>query len=148
MRRARIQHQFTEFVPSVLEDGILYVSITYGTAVHLCACGCGNKSVTPISPADWKLIFDGDSVSLSPSIGNWQFPCQSHYWIRSGRIDWSTKWTRKQIEAGRRRDERDQLAYFDNAEVEGDHPSPHASDVDMGLLGRVRRILRLGRKAG
>ena len=53
------------------------MSIPYATAVHLCACGCGNKVVTPFSPAEWQLTYDGDTVSLSPSIGNWQFPCKS-----------------------------------------------------------------------
>jgi hypothetical protein len=35
----------------------------------------------PISPADWQLAYDGDTVSLTPSIGNWGFPRRSHYWI-------------------------------------------------------------------
>ena len=29
----------------------------------------GNKVVTPISPADWQLFYDGDTVSVTPSIG-------------------------------------------------------------------------------
>jgi hypothetical protein len=59
----------------------------YETAVHLCACGCGTKVVTPFGPHDWILTFDG-SVSLRPSVGNGQQPCRSHYNVRNDRIDW------------------------------------------------------------
>ena len=71
MRRTSIDHEFVEFIPSELQEAVLYVSIPYATAVHQCACGCGNKVVTPISPVDWQLLFDGETVSLTPSIGNW-----------------------------------------------------------------------------
>ena len=67
--------------------------MTYATTTHLCACGCGNKVVLPLSPADWQLYFDGERVSLTPSIGNWQFPCQSHYWIRRNGIFWADRWS-------------------------------------------------------
>lgn len=61
--------------------------------MHLCACGCRTKVVTPISSTEWRLIYDGESVSLYPSIGNWQFPCQSHYWIRRNEIRWAREWS-------------------------------------------------------
>lgn len=103
-RLTRISHQFVEFVPKDLPAGVLYISIPYDTAVHLCACGCGSKITTPIRPARWILTYDGESVSLSPSIGNWSYPCQSHYWIRHDRIDWAPKLSREKIAAGRERD--------------------------------------------
>ena len=53
--------------------------------------GCGGRVVTPLSPDDWRLTYDGDTVSLWPSIGNWAFACQSHYWIRSDQIVWAPK---------------------------------------------------------
>ncbi len=89
MRRTTIVHEFVEFIPSELKEGTLYISIPYATAVHLCACGCGIKVVTPISPPEWLLRWDGDTVSLHPSIGNWQFPCRSHYWIMRNRVEWA-----------------------------------------------------------
>jgi len=73
MRRTSIEHEFVEFIPSELKEGVLYVSVQYATAVHKCACGCGNKVVTPISPVDWQLLFDGDSVSLTPSMAHPRF---------------------------------------------------------------------------
>jgi hypothetical protein len=117
MRRTSLAHEFVEYIPSELADGILYISITYRTAVHRCACGCGNKVVTPITPADWQLFYDGDTVSLTPSIGNWGFPCRSHYWINAERIRWAGTWNSKQITAGRARDDHGRARYFERRAV-------------------------------
>lgn len=87
-----MKHQFVEFIPDELEDGILYVSITYATVLHKCGCGCGNEVVTPLSPMDWQLTFNGETISLFPSIGNWSFPCRSHYWIRKNEVVWVKDW--------------------------------------------------------
>ncbi|WP_397469451.1 DUF6527 family protein [Pseudonocardia charpentierae] len=59
----------------------------YATAVHLCACGCGFKVVTPLGRGGWRLTFDG-AVSLHPSVGNGQSRCRSHYVVRRNVIDW------------------------------------------------------------
>lgn len=99
-----LELEFVEFIPSQIEDGKLYVSMQYSTVVHNCCCGCGNKVVTPLTPDDWKLTYDGENISIFPSIGNWSFPCQSHYWVRRGSIEWSGKWTAKEIDAGRQLD--------------------------------------------
>lgn len=32
---------FVEFIPENLDYGKIYISDTYRTATHLCACGCG-----------------------------------------------------------------------------------------------------------
>ena len=89
----KLAHKFVEFIPDALDDGILYVSFAYGTAAHRCCCGCGREVVTPLTPTDWKLIFDGETVSLYPSIGNWNFPCRSHYWITHNRVEWAEDWS-------------------------------------------------------
>ena len=99
-----LAHEFVEFVPNELAQDTLYISIPFATAVHLCACGCGSKVVTPIHPTGWQLLFDGDTVSLQPSIGNWSFRCRSHYWIRNDRVVWALSMTQEEIERGRRRD--------------------------------------------
>lgn len=108
-----LKHEFVEFVPEDLEHGVIYVSIRFATASHLCLCGCGNKVVTPIRPTDWTLIFDGKTISLDPSIGNWSLPCQSHYWIRNSKAAWAKRWSQKQIEAGRRRTQMAKKRYFE-----------------------------------
>lgn len=92
-----LKHKFVELIPESLEEDVLYISIEYRTAVHKCVCGCGNEVVTPISPTDWKLIFDGKSISLTPSIGNWNFKCKSHYWIINNKIKHARKWSKWEI---------------------------------------------------
>lgn len=83
-----MQHKFVEFIPDDISSGILYVSLNYRTAVHKCACGCGEEVVTPITPKDWKLTFNGEAISLHPSIGNWSFKCRSHYFVKNNKIAW------------------------------------------------------------
>ncbi len=83
---------FCEFIPNDLHSGTLYISMEYGTAIHLCACGCGEKVITPLAPKQWHLFYDGESVSLKPSIGNWSFPCRSHYWILESKVSWAAPW--------------------------------------------------------
>ena len=87
-RMLQVKHRFVEFLPDRLEPGVLYVCMQYATASHTCCCGCGRDVVTPISPKDWKLVYDGRSISLMPSIGNWSYPCRSHYWIKCNEVVW------------------------------------------------------------
>ena len=84
-RPLQITFEFVDAVPATRQEGKLYISIKYRTAIHSCFCGCGMKVVTPIRPTGWRLTYDGDAVSLHPSIGNWSFKCRSHYWIENNR---------------------------------------------------------------
>ena len=104
MRHNHLEHRFVQHIPDALEPGVLYISMEYGTAAHSCCCGCGEEVVTPFTPTDWKMTFDGESVSLHPSIGNWTLSCRSHYVIKQGRVIVAGPWTDKQIEAERHRD--------------------------------------------
>ena len=97
----KLEHRFVEFIPKELENDVIYISIRFKTIVHKCVCGCGNKTVTPLSPTDWRLIFNGKYISIEPSIGNWSFPCESHYWIINNHVEWASKWTNSEIRAGR-----------------------------------------------
>jgi hypothetical protein len=107
-----LTHEFVEFIPDELKQGAVYISMRFATVSHLCCCGCGNKVVTPLRPTDWKLIFDGKTVSLDPSIGNWSFPCRSHYWITNNRVRWAPQWSKERIEAGRAHDQFAKDEYF------------------------------------
>lgn len=89
MRLNFLKHEFVEKIPPTIEAGIIYISKKRPIAVHSCCCGCGGKVVTPLRPMDWELTDHGDSISLRPSIGNWSFKCQSHYWITKGKVIWS-----------------------------------------------------------
>ena len=53
----RLRHQFVEYIPAHLDEGVLYVSLPFGTVVHRCACGCGEEVVTPLGPAEWRLTY-------------------------------------------------------------------------------------------
>lgn len=123
-----LSHEFVEYIPERLQDKVLYVSIPYATAAHLCCCGCGEEVVTPLSPTDWQLRFDGRSVSLEPSVGNWNFACQSHYWIVEDKVQWAPRWSREKIEAGRERDRLRKKAYFEDRPVRvGEEPRSEPS---------------------
>jgi len=101
-------------MPKELDAGVLYVSKEFKTAAHLCACGCGSKIRTPLGPTEWSVAETDNGPSLSPSIGNWQLPCQSHYWINKGEIYWAEKWSPKQIADGRKKEENRRRSYYDN----------------------------------
>lgn len=99
-----MQHKFVDYIPEDLSEGVIYISMQFATAVHKCCCGCGQEVVTPITPKDWQLAFNGETVTLHPSIGNWSFKCKSHYFIRNNEIKWCGAWTKQQVEAGKSRD--------------------------------------------
>jgi hypothetical protein len=122
-----LKHEFVEFIPGELKQGTIYISTRFGTASHLCVCGCGNKVVTPLRPTDWRLIFDGKTISLDPSIGNWSFPCQSHYWIRNNKIRWATQWSNDRIEIGRTYDRMAKDNYFNARDTLDDLQTPTQS---------------------
>lgn len=102
--KTKVRHEFVKTIPSTLSENTVYVSIDFGTAVHKCICGCDNKVVTPLTPTDWKLIYDGRNISLYPSIGNWNLKCQSHYWIENDEVIWCKKWSKKEISQANKRD--------------------------------------------
>jgi len=141
-----LTHKFVEFIPRELETDTIYVSITYATAIHNCCCGCKNRVVTPLSPTDWKVIFDGRSISLEPSIGNWSFPCRSHYWIRNNRVIWSDQWSDEEIDAVRNKEARATAAYYipKNADKAG-APSPKPKKANKkskpGLKSKIKKWL-------
>ena len=113
-RQITLKHEFVEYIPDKLKDGTIYVSLAFATAAHKCCCGCGSEVITPLSPTDWKLIFDGESISLYPSIGNWNFACRSHYWIECNRVKWASQWSQERINAGRAYDAFTKKRYFNN----------------------------------
>lgn len=110
----RIELRHVQFIPQDLEPGVLYVSRKYGAAVHLCACGCGLKVSTPLRPTEWSLSDTDSRATLHPSVGNWQQPCRSHYWISGGRIIWCQQWTQEQVATGRAMESQRRQAYFES----------------------------------
>jgi len=105
MRIGTIEPEFVTAFPQPLDLGVLYVSIRFSTAAHLCACGCGREVITPLSPAQWSVTFDG-KVSVWPSIGNWALPCRSHYVIEDGCVRWARDFTPAEVDENRQIDDR------------------------------------------
>lgn len=93
--------QHVEFMPADLAEGVLYVSLPFATATHLCCCGCGLRVVTPLSPVDWVLREEQRGPTLVPSISNSDYPCRSHYWITRGEVEWSYQLSPRQVEMSR-----------------------------------------------
>lgn len=108
----KFELQHVKVMPQNLQPGILYVSLEFETAHHLCACGCGQKVRTPLSPAEWQVEETPQGVTLHPSIGSWQLPCRSHYLINKGQVVWAQQWSDSQIAAGRVRDQKKLQVYL------------------------------------
>lgn len=135
MKRTAMEPVFVEYLPRELDEGRLYISMEYATASHLCACGCGTRAVTPLGAADWRLLFDG-RVTLTPSIGNGQFACGSHYLIRSDEVIWL---------GTMQRDVARSALNSDAHERERSYRPGRASRIGAGWIYRRLRCLRPGR---
>ncbi len=141
MRHARMKQRFVQHIPESLESGVLYISMEYATAAHSCCCGCGEEVVTPFSPTDWRMTFDGETISLRPSIGNWNFACRSHYVIDRGKVREALPWTDEQIATGRRRDRASKARYYDTTAPKDGVIDPTISpSTDRARLGSWLRF--------
>lgn len=146
-----LQHVFVDSFPSDLEPGKLYVSLEYGSAAHSCCCGCGEEVVTPLTPTDWHILYDGESITLHPSVGNWTLACRSHYVIRKGAVIEAPAWSDQQIAAERERDGRAKAAYFGTKQsasssglstaVAAQQAAP--PDSPRGSIGWMERVRRM-----
>jgi hypothetical protein len=149
MRYNKLEHRFVQYIPDELEPSVLYVSMEYATAAHSCCCGCGLQVITPFTPTDWKLTFDGETVSLWPSIGNWNFPCRSHYIIRNSRILGAEPWEEKEIQGNRRTDKRREKKHFEEKgkceERAVETPLTPGAE-NLGLWDRLKKKVRKKRK--
>jgi len=89
IKKVEVTPEYVEFIPKEMVQGIIYISLEYNTAIHLCLCGCKNQVVTPLNHisiitgsrimSGWDFYNNNGKVSLSPSIGNYSFDCKSHY---------------------------------------------------------------------
>lgn len=101
MKLTQLKPEFCENIPQDLVEGVLYISMKYRTAIHKCPCGwCGWKVVTGFKTKEadqdgwhgwddgWNFTQEGELVTLNPSVGCFQHPCKSHYYIRCNEIVW------------------------------------------------------------
>lgn len=141
----KLENHFIRSIPRDISKGVLYISMEYATAVHSCCCGCGEQVVTPFSPTDWKMIFDGETVSLTPSVGNWNLACRSHYIIKQNTVIEAGNWSQSQIKAERKRDQLAKTAYY-QSKVENDsviHNSEKATSIVIKKSSWGKRLLDL-----
>jgi hypothetical protein len=139
IRYRSLEHRFVEHIPDDLQPGLLYISLEYGSVAHSCCCGCGEEIVTPLTPTDWKIVFDGETISLTPSVGNWNLPCRSHYVIRQGRAIEAGPWTEEQISAELRRN---RIAKSRQYARESDNAVTGESRVGSGQADQISRWKR------
>lgn len=89
MKITELKPEYYEEIPRDLVEGVLYISKKFSTAIHLCACGCKGKAVTPLGAGEWTLTETKDGkITLRPSIGNWsgENPYHAHYLITENKI--------------------------------------------------------------
>jgi hypothetical protein len=141
MRSTPLRPQFVQFIPDQLEVGVLYIAPEYKTISHKCCCGCGSEVVTPLDPTQWKLIYDG-RVTLHPSVGSWNLPCRSHYWIKENKVQWAQQWTDAQIAAARTSQRHATEAYYSekDATLQARAPST-AEPTTTSLWAKLRKWL-------
>lgn len=93
--------------------------------------------MAPFTPTDWKMTFDGETISLRPSIGNWTLKCRSHYVIDRGKVIEAGPWSDEQVEAERRRDSAAKAHFYgQTSKIE---PSVQPAPVK-AALGFWRRV--------
>jgi hypothetical protein len=120
-----IRPQYVEQLPEQLEEGVLYICEEFDLTAHKCCCGCGEDVYNKLSPVKWQLIRMPDgSVSLTPSIGNWNYACRSHYWIERNHVIDAGTMSERAIKAVRERDRRDRDRYIARLPAEGAEETP------------------------
>ena len=62
----KLLHEFVEYIPEDINEGILYISLPFGTVVHKCACGCGEEVVTPLGPTEWEFYLQWRNHLIEP----------------------------------------------------------------------------------
>jgi len=108
-----ISPKYVKHFPEQLEEGVLYISEEFKLTAHKCCCGCGEDVYNKLSPVKWNLTKSSDgSVSLYPSIGNWKYPCQSHYWISKNRVIDAGPMSDQEIEEVQKQDRKDRDMYI------------------------------------
>lgn len=90
----RVEH--VDRLPEHLEEEIVYISEEYEVAALKCACGCGHK-VTLLLGDGHEVREIEERADIWPSIGVWDAPCRSHFFIRNGQIRWADRWSEERI---------------------------------------------------
>lgn len=118
MKIKNLKPEYVEHLPDQLAEGVLYICEDFELTAHKCCCGCGEDVITKLGHAKWELIKNQNTVSLYPSIGNWNYKCQSHYWIRKNRVLDAGMMSEKEISYIQEKDRRERYAYIESIKEE------------------------------
>jgi len=83
IKKVEITPVFVDVIPDELEQNKFYIAEQYNVASHLCLCGCGKETITPLGGGrNWDLIKENNNtITLLGSVGNYSYECKSHYVI-------------------------------------------------------------------
>ena len=95
IRKESVTPKYVEFMTNVndMKDNIIYISLKYGVTGHRCLCGCGLLTILPLNQKEdseeirnhgWGMTDNDGKLTFTPSVGNYQYPCKSHYIITKG----------------------------------------------------------------
>lgn len=80
-------YRAVERIPANLENGVVFHSEEFELAGFLCPCGCGHR-ITLLVPDSHQVWSHNGLATISPSVGVFDAPCRSHFFIRDGGVDW------------------------------------------------------------
>ena len=83
----RFRYEGVERIPKPLIPGIVYHSVEFEIGALLCACGCGHR-VSLLVPDSHQVTERGGMATVRPSIAVCDAPCNSHYIITAGEVEW------------------------------------------------------------
>jgi Family of unknown function (DUF6527) len=80
-------YQSVDRIPDILRDGVVYHTEEFELAGLLYACGCGHRVILLVP--DSHQVWDQNGLAtVRPSIGVFDAPCKSHYFITAGVVEW------------------------------------------------------------
>ena len=135
-------HEFVEYIPEDINERVLYISLPFGTVVHKCACGCGEEVVTPLGPAEWNFTYNGKTISLHPSVGNWSFECRSHYWIEESNVRWARSFSTEEVLESRKKTKEYRKHYYAHADQEDSRPSKRETASSIRIVEKLKELWR------
>ena len=90
IKQVIVTPEFVMYMPPIkdMQEGVIYISDEFKISIHLCLCGCRNQTVMPLNKSGWNMIkHDEKTISFTPSIGNYNYPCRSHYIITKNKAN-------------------------------------------------------------
>lgn len=144
MKIKTLRPEYVKHVPEALSEGVLYISEEFETAGHLCCCGCGEEVFTPLNKAQWTLLRNRrtGTISLCPSVGNWKYACRSHYWITNNVVIDAGDMSQKAIDAVIKSDKRDRHALVKESNQETAQAAKAVNNKPVERPGIFARFLR------